>query len=167
MDAGPATGDAGRRHSGEIAMAATLFRNLRLFDGLTDSLREGMQVLVEGERIREVADRPITSATARVVDCAGRVLMPGLIDAHVHAYGVDADLGRLDKLPRSLQALQAAERLKDLLDRGFTSIRDAGGADWGLAIATDTGLSPRRGCSIPAAPSPPPAGMATCGRMSC
>ena len=121
-------------------MATTLFRNLRLFDGLTDSLREGMQILVEGERIREVADRPITSATARVVDCAGRVLMPGLIDAHVHAYGVDADLGRLDKLPRSLQALQAAERLKDSLKRGFTSIRDAGGADWGLAIACDTGL---------------------------
>jgi imidazolonepropionase-like amidohydrolase len=125
---------------GEIAMAATLFRNLRLFDGLTDTLLEGMEVLVEGERIKEVADRPITSAAARVVDCAGRTLMPGLIDAHVHAYGVDADLGRLDKLPRSLQALQAAERLKDSLKRGFTSIRDAGGADWGLAIACDTGL---------------------------
>ncbi|MBM6441907.1 hypothetical protein JNW93_14970, partial [Lacticaseibacillus rhamnosus] len=47
---------------------------------------------------------------------------------------------RLDKLPRSLQALQAAERLKDSLKRGFTSIRDAGGADWGLAIACETGL---------------------------
>ncbi|MDB5372717.1 MAG: peptidase [Belnapia sp.] len=121
-------------------MAATLFRNLRLFDGLADTLAEGMEVLVEGERIKEVADRPIASSAARVIDCGGRTLMPGLIDAHVHAYGVDADLGRLDKLPRSLQALQAAERLKDSLKRGFTSIRDAGGADWGLAIACDTGL---------------------------
>jgi imidazolonepropionase-like amidohydrolase len=121
-------------------MVATLFRNLRLYDGLADALAEGMEVLVEGERIKEIADRPITSSTARVVDCGGHTLMPGLIDAHVHAYGVDADLGRLDKLPRSLQALQAAERLKDSLKRGFTSIRDAGGADWGLAIACETGL---------------------------
>ena len=121
-------------------MAATLFRNLRLFDGLADALAEGMEVLVEGDRIKEIADRPIVASTARVIDCGGRTLMPGLIDAHVHAYGVDADLGRLDKLPRSLQALQAAERLKDSLKRGFTSIRDAGGADWGLAIACETGL---------------------------
>jgi imidazolonepropionase-like amidohydrolase len=121
-------------------MASTLFRNLRLFDGLADSLAEGIEILVEGDRIKEVADRPIASATARVVDCAGRTLMPGLIDAHVHAYGVDADLGRLDRLPRSLQALRAAERLKDSLKRGFTTIRDAGGADWGLAIAIETGL---------------------------
>jgi len=77
-----------------------------------------------------------------VHDLGGRTLMPGLIDAHIHAYGVDADLGRLDLLPRSLQALRAAERLKDSLKRGFTTVRDAGGADWGLKIAVDTGLIP-------------------------
>ena len=123
-------------------MASTLFRNLRLFDGVADSLAEGLEVLVEGERIKEVADRPIAASGARVVDCGGRTLMPGLIDAHIHAYGVDADLGRLDFLPRSLQALRAAERLKDSLKRGFTTVRDAGGADWGLKIAVDTGLIP-------------------------
>lgn len=123
-------------------MASTLFRNFRLFDGLADSLAEGMELLVEGERIKEVADRTITASGARVVDCGGRTLMPGLIDAHIHAYGVDADLGRLDLLPRSLQALRAAERLKDSLKRGFTTVRDAGGADWGLKIAVDTGLIP-------------------------
>lgn len=123
-------------------MATTLFRNLRLFDGLADSLAEGIEVLIEGERIKEVADRPITAGGARVIDCGGRTLMPGLIDAHIHAYGVDADLGRLDRLPRSLQALRAAERLKDSLRRGFTTVRDAGGADWGLGIAIETGLIP-------------------------
>ncbi|MBL6456825.1 amidohydrolase family protein [Belnapia sp. T6] len=121
---------------------AMLFRNLRLFDGRADNLAEGMEVLVEGERIKEVSDRPIASATAQVVDCGGRTLMPGLIDAHVHAYGIDADLGRVERLPRSLQALEAAERLKSSLRRGFTSLRDAGGADWGLAIACETGLIP-------------------------
>src|SRR3954471_13307253 len=92
-----------QRNPPEAPMTATLFRNLRLFDGLADILTEGVEVLVEGDRIKEVADRPISSATARSIDCAGRTLMPGLIDAHVHAYGVDADLGRLDRLPRSLQ----------------------------------------------------------------
>lgn len=121
-------------------MTATLFRNLRLFDGLAETLSEGVEVLVEGERIKEVADRPIAAAGARTVDCGGRTLMPGLIDAHIHAYAVDADLGRLDRLPRSLQALRAAERLKDSLRRGFTTVRDAGGADWGLGIAIETGL---------------------------
>ena len=121
-------------------MPATLFRNFRLFDGLSDSLAEGLEVLVEGGRIKEVSDRPIAAASARAIDAGGRTLMPGLIDAHIHAYGVDADLGRLDRLPRSLQALRAAERLKDSLKRGFTTVRDAGGADWGLAIAIETGL---------------------------
>lgn len=122
-------------------MAMTLFRNLRLFDGLADTLAEGMEVLVEGDRIREVADRPIAPPEgARVLDAGGRTLMPGLIDAHVHCYGVDADLGRLDRLPRSLQALRAAKRLEGSLRRGFTTVRDAGGADWGLAIAVETGL---------------------------
>ena len=121
-------------------MASTLFRNFRLFDGLADQLVEGMELLVEGERIKELADRPITSAAARIVDGGGRTLMPGLIDAHVHAYGSEADLARLERMPRSLQALQAADRLRQSLQRGFTTIRDAGGADWGLAIACETGL---------------------------
>ncbi|HYF09050.1 MAG TPA: amidohydrolase family protein, partial [Acetobacteraceae bacterium] len=123
-------------------MTATLFRNARLFDGLGDALIEGVEVLVENGRVKEVADGAIRAASARVVECGGRTLMPGLMDAHVHAYGVDADLGRLDRLPRSLQALRAAERLKDSLRRGFTTVRDAGGADWGLGIAIETGLIP-------------------------
>ncbi len=121
-------------------MASTLFRNLRLFDGRADALRDGVEVLVEGDHIKEVADAPIRSSAARVVECGGRTLMPGLIDAHFHAYAADADLGRLERMPRSLQAVHAARKLEDALARGFTTIRDAGGADWGLATACDTGL---------------------------
>jgi len=121
-------------------MASTLFRNLRLFDGSGDALREGVEILVEGDRVKEVADAPIRSAAARIVECGGRTLMPGLIDAHFHAYAADADLGRLERMPRSLQAVHAARKLEEALARGFTTIRDAGGADWGLATACDTGL---------------------------
>jgi imidazolonepropionase-like amidohydrolase len=120
-------------------MTATLFRNFRLFDG-SDTLAEGRELLVEGERIKEVADGPIKATAARVVDCGGCTLMPGLIDAHVHVYAAEADLGRLDRMPRSLQAVRAARDLEESLRRGFTTVRDAAGADWGLAIALDTGL---------------------------
>src|SRR5690349_13884489 len=120
-------------------MTATLFRNFRLFDG-SDTLAEGRELLVEGERIKELADGAIRAADARVVDCGGRTLMPGLIDAHVHVYAADADLGRLDRMPRSLQAVHAARELEASLRRGFTTLRDAAGADWGLAIALETGL---------------------------
>lgn len=121
-------------------MASTLFRNLRLFDGEGDALIEGVEILVEGDRIKEVADRPIQAAAARVIDAGGRTLMPGLIDCHYHAYAADADLGRLDRMPRSLQALHARRMLEASLKRGYTTIRDAAGADWGLAIACETGL---------------------------
>ncbi len=120
-------------------MTSTLFQNIRLFTGAAE-LAEGYNVLVEGDRIKEVADRPITAAGARVINGGGRTLMPGLIDAHVHAYAADADLGRLDRMPRSLQAMHAARDLEESLQRGFTSVRDAAGADWGLAIAVETGL---------------------------
>src|SRR5215470_8293190 len=62
-----------------------LFTNARVFDGRSAALRDGLGVLVEGDRIKAVAggDHPAPDA-ARVIDCGGRVLMPGLIDAHWH-----------------------------------------------------------------------------------
>ena len=66
--------------------ARIVFANLRLFDGKSDSLRDGLSVLVEGNRITAVAQgNPAVPEGARVIDCGGRVLMPGLIDAHWHA----------------------------------------------------------------------------------
>jgi hypothetical protein len=85
-------------------------------------------VLVEGGHIREVSDRPIKSATAKMIDLAGRTLMPGLIDAHVHVLAVDMPLARLSDRPVTLLTLRAAKALEGMLLRGFTTIRDAGGA---------------------------------------
>jgi imidazolonepropionase-like amidohydrolase len=119
---------------------ATLYRNLRLFDGVSDGLAEGREVLVEGGRIKEVSDRPITSGAARIRDLGGRTLMPGLIDCHYHACAPEANLAKVDLMPAGLVALHARKFLEASLRRGFTSIRDTGGADWGLAIACETGL---------------------------
>lgn len=119
-------------------MSILLLKNALIFDGASPELREG-DVLVDGERIKEVGES-LTAAQARMVDLKGRVLMPGLVDAHFHAALVDANLARLGHMPRSLNALHAAKNLEAALDRGFTTIRDAGGADHGLAKAIEAGL---------------------------
>ena len=117
-----------------------LFQNCRLFDGLGDALREDCHVLVEGARVKEVADRPIKAKGADVIDLKGRTLMPGLIDAHFHALAADPDFSKLESMPRSLLHQHARVLLEATLQRGFTTVRDAGGADYGLAMAIKAGL---------------------------
>jgi imidazolonepropionase-like amidohydrolase len=121
-------------------MAAIIFANGALLDGTRSERREGHHVLVDGDRIQEVSDRPITRADAETIDLAGQTLMPGLIDAHVHVIAVDAALARLAEQPLTLVTLQAGRVLEGMLARGFTSVRDAGGADGGLAEAVAQGL---------------------------
>ena len=119
---------------------STLFRHGRIFDGIGEELLEGVEVLVDGDRIAEVSDVPIRSGTAEVIDLEGRTLMPGLIDAHFHALAASPDLGVVEHMPASLLAQHARLNLEATLQRGFTTIRDAAGADYGLARAIDAGL---------------------------
>ncbi len=116
-----------------------LFQNARLLDPEANDLREGMSVLVEGDRIREVSDRPIRAAEAQVVDVGGKTLMPGLIDAHIHVYLSEVNIGRMAEMPISLMAARAGPLMRAMLDRGFTTVRDTGGADWGIREAVETG----------------------------
>lgn len=120
--------------------AQVLFTNARLFDGVSAEPLEGASVLVEGDRIKEVADGRIGAGEARVIDLGGRTLMPGLIDAHFHAIAVDVDIAKIGTMPRSLVYQHARLILEGALQRGFTTVRDAGGGDYGLARATETDL---------------------------
>jgi imidazolonepropionase-like amidohydrolase len=121
-------------------MAATIFANCAVLDGTSKQRREDHHVLVEGAHIREVSERSIRSGAAETIDLAGRTLMPGLIDAHVHVLAVDAALARLADRPVTLLTLQASRVLEGMLLRGFTTVRDAAGADGGLAEAVEAGL---------------------------
>ncbi|HEY4472652.1 MAG TPA: amidohydrolase family protein [Stellaceae bacterium] len=121
-------------------MTAFIFADCAVLDGTRNERREGHHVLVESGHVREVSDRPIKSASAETIGLAGRTLMPGLIDAHVHVLAVGADLARLSDRPVTLLTLQAAKVLEGMLQRGFTTIRDAAGADGGLAEAVEEGL---------------------------
>src|ERR1700683_409641 len=115
-----------------------VFENARILD-------EGEQdrfVRVSGGTIAEVADRPIRAQGARRIDLKGRTLMPGLIDCHVHVIAAMLDLGRNAALPDALVAYHAARIMQGMLHRGFTTVRDLGGATHALVEAVEQGLIP-------------------------
>ena len=119
-----------------------ILRNAAVLDASLPEPREGYDVVVENDRIREVAPGPIKAPGATVFDLAGRTLMPGLIDCHVHVTATLLDLGANARLSHTLLAYQAMPILAGMLERGFTTVRDVGGADHGLAVAIETGLIP-------------------------
>jgi imidazolonepropionase-like amidohydrolase len=121
-------------------MTSTLYRNCRIFDGHNAYLLEDAGVVVEGNRIRDIGKSALRNANALQIDCRGGVLMPGLIDCHFHAYSPSFDIYGLDRMPMSLLSQHAARLLEQALLRGFTTVRDAGGGDIGLAIAIEKGL---------------------------
>jgi imidazolonepropionase-like amidohydrolase len=123
-----------------MTTATTLFRNASLLDPRWDEARRGYEVLVEGGVIREVSDKPVKASGAHVIDCGGGTLMPGLIDCHVHVYLVELGLNRLESMPLTLLTAKASKLLREMLNRGFTTVRDTGGADWGIKEAVDTGV---------------------------
>ncbi len=121
----------------------TAFTNLRLFDGVSRKLRDHLRVIVEGGRIASVepAEKPL-DAPALTVDCGGRVLMPGMIDAHYHVMMASLPLSELMTADLGYINLAAAAEASRLLLRGFTSIRDMAGPCFGLKRAIDCGLVP-------------------------
>ncbi|MBS0520903.1 MAG: amidohydrolase family protein [Proteobacteria bacterium] len=121
-------------------MSQILFRNANVFDPRWTEARGGYEVLVEGDTIKEVSARPIKAANARVVDCGKRTLMPGLIDCHVHVFLSEVNIRNLENVPLTLMTARAADLMKGMIDRGFTTVRDTGGADWGIKTAVETGL---------------------------
>src|SRR5436190_23668459 len=118
------------------------FRNFELLDPEVGDLQGGHELVVEGGLIREVADKPIKLADAVVVDCSGRTLMPGLIDSHVHVVLSEVVIRNMENVPLTLMTARAADLMHNMLNRGFTSVRDTGGADWGLKEATEKWLIP-------------------------
>lgn len=118
-------------------MSSTLLRNARIFDGVHDCISAPTSVLIDGERIASVGIDDIHADIE--IDIDGRTLMPGLIDAHFHAYASDTDFVKLEKLPPTYLAQRARHLMEDALRRGFTTVRDVGGGDYGLWRALEEG----------------------------
>ncbi|MFN3825162.1 MAG: amidohydrolase family protein [Pseudorhodobacter sp.] len=125
-------------------MTVTLLKNARIVDGTAPEPTEPMGIVIEGGKIREVG-AGVTATTDAVLDMKGLTVMPGLIDCHVHVIATTANLGLNAGLPSSLIAARSSVLMRAMLMRGFTTVRDLGGADRGLQLAVEEGafLGPR------------------------
>ena len=124
------------------ASDTVLFRNVRVFDGSSGRVSAAGDVLVRGNRIERIGAGLAPEPATRVIDGGGRVLMPGLIDAHWHSMMAAPPLAAiLGGDERYLTAIAAAESTRTLM-RGFTSVRDVGGNAFGLKQAVDEGVLP-------------------------
>lgn len=125
------------------APGATLFRNVRVFDGTSAQLSAPTNVLVEGNVIARIGPT-VSAPEARVIDGTGRTLMPGLIDVHVHM--TFSALSMADMLNPDMSPVMAAEQVaagaRAMLMRGFTAVRDVGGPIFELKAAIDAGRVP-------------------------
>ncbi|MDB5650575.1 MAG: hydrolase [Hyphomicrobiales bacterium] len=124
----------------EMPARPILFTNVRLFDGKSNSLREGIGLLIEGNRVIAVVTDDLVVDGAQVIDCGGRVVMPGLIDAHWHCYFAAVPLPTLLTADIGFLHLAAGAEAERTLMRGFTTVRDLGGPAFALKAAIDQGL---------------------------
>jgi imidazolonepropionase-like amidohydrolase len=125
-------------------MPNVLFRNANLvLDGFT-TLQPSFDILVKQNCIHSVSSTPIEPEDAKVIDCSGKTLMPGLIDAHAHITGLTLSPKNIS-YPISEIVLASANYLRNSLMDGFTAIREAGGADYSIArlLAEGTIVGPR------------------------
>lgn len=119
-----------------------VFTNFRLFDGRSPSLRSGVRLLIEDGRIRQaVSGEAGAPDGAQLIDCGGRVLMPGLIDAHWHTIFAGLPATALMTADVGFIFLAASAQAERTLMRGFTTVRDLGGPAFPLKQAIDRGLA--------------------------
>jgi imidazolonepropionase-like amidohydrolase len=132
-----------RKGFAQAAPSRTILRQFRLFDGTSDTLRQGVQILIEGNRIAAIDEaNNAPPADATVIDCGDRVLMPGLIDAHWHAIFAAVPMQvLLIGDPGMIFTTSTAEAERTLM-RGFTTIRDLGGPAFSFKQAIDSGIIP-------------------------
>ena len=118
----------------------TILENAAVLDPVEGTLTPDRHVVLRGGHVAEVAEgRPFKGETHRI-DVRGRTVMPGLIDAHVHVTAFTANFAELARSSPTYVSAQAAAIMSGMLARGFTTVRDVGGADFGLARAVEEGL---------------------------
>ncbi|WP_425406023.1 amidohydrolase family protein [Hwanghaeella sp.] len=114
-----------------------ILSNATILDVISGDRNEDRHVRIRDGKIIEISDEPLTPEGCDVIDLGGKTLMPGLCDAHVHVIAVTANFPALQAMSPYYVTAKASEVMSGMLDRGFTTVRDAGGADWGLAKAVE------------------------------
>ncbi|MGE5850802.1 MAG: amidohydrolase family protein [Candidatus Methylomirabilota bacterium] len=118
----------------------TLFTNVHVFDGKNEKLIMNANVLVEGNKIAKIAKSIPAPAGATVIDAKGKVLMPGLTDAHWHSMFNFWPISKVMTADFGLLSIAASKAARETLMRGFTTVRDVGGNSFPLSRAADSGL---------------------------
>ena len=130
-------------------MSARIFIcNTLPFDSGSGRIGPMSTIVIEGDRIVEVTPEPRDPGDGHVIDAGGRVAVPGLIDAHVHVTAVTHDVQQLAAQPPSLITAQCKGLLEAMLERGYTTVRDAAGADFGLQARWSAACSRGRVCTL-------------------
>jgi imidazolonepropionase-like amidohydrolase len=120
---------------------ATLFQNVRIFDGKAALLSAPSNVLIRGNIIERISTAPIAAEPGvTVIAGNGRTLMPGLIDAHWHAMLIRPNPAQAISGDVGYNNIAAGVEATDTLMRGFTTVRDVGGPVFGVKAAIDAGL---------------------------
>ena len=127
-------------YSKVIAMSRQVLRNARVFDSINGVMLPAGTVVVSDGRIASVTVGDISTSAEDAVDLKGRVVLPGFIDCHVHVTAVHHDVWALSMQPPSYITAQARHVLEGMLMRGFTTVRDAAGADYGVQLAIERGF---------------------------
>lgn len=116
-----------------------LVRNALLLDTVSGDYSE-TDIRIEDGSVVQTGTALPAPENVPAVDLAGAHVLPGLIDCHVHVIAATAALADLRRWPQSLVAVHAARAMGQMLQRGFTTVRDTGGGDAGLALAQTDGL---------------------------
>lgn len=119
-----------------------VIQNARLLDVNHEHDDGRYCIVIDNDRITQVTKGTVSIADAQTIDVGGRVVMPGLIDCHVHVISSVASLAKNGELPNTFAVLHAVPILAGMLNRGFTTVRDAGGADFALACAIESKFIP-------------------------
>lgn len=120
-------------------MTTMLIRNAKIVDGTSPEATDPVDIHIESGRFTEVG-KGLKLTADEELDLKGGIVMPGLIDCHVHVIATSANLGLNAELPDSLVALRSAQLMRNMLMRGFTTVRDLGGATRGLQMAVEEKL---------------------------
>lgn len=119
-----------------------VLENANIFDGSSGEIAADQHIVIKNGRIVDIETSLPKFDAERRIDVSGQFVTPGLIDAHFHAYAADPSIPYLDSLPTSYVVLSAQKALESALKCGFTAVRDAAGADYGLWRALEDGLIP-------------------------
>lgn len=123
----------------------TLIENANVLDVVAGALTPNQRIVIDGKkiaRIEPMSTERNTPTDATIIHADGKTVMPGLIDCHVHVMAWTANLSQLKRGSPNYNVLRAAGVMRDMLMRGFTTLRDACGADFGLQDAVNEDLIP-------------------------